>query len=160
MSRYAFRRNTKVVIAPAVPIILSPTVAQLNAGSNITCELVGDAGLAITPDTKTITEVPWYGDLEYERVTRYSVSALLTAYRQTVDATELLWNLAILRNRGYLVVRYGKPHDVAWAAGDKVEVYDFRYGKRANRQPSLNEPAGFTVPLFVTDATDVGVVVA
>lgn len=158
--RYPFREHHRVVIATSLSHPTAPTVAELDAAIDITCELTTD-GLNIPRDTNGVDASPWRGRLEVERPATYSTSgAGLKGYRAGQGDTELLWPLAVFNTEAWLVIRRGLPFTLAWLPEQVVEVCRFRFGQRVTAPTADNAPVTFTVPLFISDDTDSAVVFA
>lgn len=158
--KYPFDSHTRVSILATVASVTAPTVANLNAGTDITCDLTPD-GLRISPKTVTVDSTPWaYGSV-VTRPVRYDFSgAGLRGFRYEQPDTELLWDAALFRARKFVVVRRGMAFDAAWAASQEVEVYEVLFGKRSVEPSNDNSLTTFEVDLHVRSNSDAAVVAA
>lgn len=152
---YFDRANTRVAILNSVAILGVPSVAELNAGYDISSRLTADG---LRPNGNTVTEkrTPWKGGLEVEVPVRRSMSFLLQAYRNTTATTDMLWTISRWRSNGVLVVRRGVAVTTAWTAGQAVESYRFTFGLRNHL--GSGSATTFIVPLLVYEMEDQAVV--
>lgn len=156
MSRYPFEAHTTVVLAPSVASLAAPTLAEIAAGVDVTCDLL-TSGLSVARSTGTVNRTPWTGDLEVESPARYAVAVELSGFRDT--ASEALWDeVDTFRERKFLIVRRGVAYGTAWSAGQVVEALEVRVGKRSTAPSTPNALQTFTVPLFVLADEDAAVV--
>lgn len=150
---------TRVAILPAVANLAAPTLDEIGDGVDITCDLTAD-GLRLPRSTATQDATPWRGPLEIERPTRVNMAgSSLQGYRFRLEA-EVLWDAAVFKARGFLVVRRSMPFDTGWAATQVVEALDFRFGKRTTADTASDAMVTFTVPIFVTAEEDEAVIAA
>jgi hypothetical protein len=157
MALYMDRGMTRLALVSSVFSLSAPTVAELNAGINIST-LIAD--LQSTTETQTVNRTPWNSRLQVEDPVRYSQTHMMTGYRHTSLAEDILWVQAKwFRQRRVLVVRRGVASATAWAAGQRVEVMRFKWGKRAGRFSGAGA-GSFTVPLFAYQQDDDALVVA
>lgn len=158
MIPYHFARNTKVVIAPAVADMTAPTVAEIAAGTDIGSDLL-IGGIELVRSQIEIPVEPWHGPFHGSRLGAYRIDgAALSGRRSRQGSSEVLWDLAVFRSRGFLIVRTGIRHTVAWTVGDDVEVFDFRFGKRT--MTPNDGAATYTVPIAISAEEDAAVVAA
>jgi hypothetical protein len=153
--RYPFEGSTRVAIVPAVDNLALPTMAEIAAGEDVTCDLTRD-GLRVGKSEETEDRTPWRGPLTVEQPTRYSIDAQLTAYR----GDEVVWDLAAYGEQAVLIVRRGVPYETPLQAGDVVETYQFVWGKRSPAPAASNTAQTFTVRLYVNEDADTAVVAA
>lgn len=156
MTFYVPARWTRIAIVPTVVNLSAPTMAELAAGQVINSD-VGLDGLSIDRDTEYTDRTPWASPLEVKGITRYSVDVEVSGFRRTQGLTETLWGLCVFKTQSVLVVRRGRPAGLAWAAGQVVETFLFRYGKR-NTVGSTGGAVSFSCPLMVSDDRDDAVV--
>lgn len=153
---YFMRGRTLVLVVDTIADPSAPTLAELAAGTNIS----GDLWLLdITPRTSLATRTPWKSVTEHSVPTRYSVDVSLGGYRHIDSGDEVLWPLcATFGAPSNLVIRRGLPHYLPLAAGQTVEVYTGRWGKRG---PSGSDrAASFQVPFYPSLVNDDAVVAA
>lgn len=149
--KYPFDENTRVVLLDEAPADLAaPTVSELNAGTDITCDLTAD-GLKLGTSNNSISAGGLCSSVDSTVPGRTTFSASLTGFKfQQPDATPL-WDSVSKNDEGWLYVRYGMDHDAAWANGQEVEGYDFLWGEAATADTGNDTLATFTVMLHIQD---------
>lgn len=158
MPSYPFEEFTRVAIATSLANPDAPTSVELYDAIDITCDLTKD-GLKLPKTTEAISRARWHNQLLAEDPGRYSVAgAQLTGKRRTQGDSEPLWDAAIYRSTGYLIVRRGIRYSYSWDDGQVVEVLGIGFGIRDNAPSAANITVTFTVPLFVSSFTDSAVV--
>lgn len=160
MSRYVHEGKTKVTFvasADDISDIDAPTVAELNAGTELTTLLTKD-GLQ-TPDTQNMVDSATLAEtFDAQRVGSWGGGITLTGFRD--DTNDTLWDLAVYGDEGFLVIRRGTAYATAWAASDDVEVYPIQFHEPVPSQTASNEEARFTVACAVTSEPSKRAVVA
>ena len=159
MPKYPFDGYTRVAVVPAINNLAAPSLAEINAGTDITCDLTAD-GLRLSREQSTTTRTGWASNVDFEAPTRYGFpNAGLTGFRYTPPEDETLWDLAAsFREEAFLVVRRGLDHDIAWATSQVVETYQFQWGKRSVYDSANDTMVTFTVPIHISDDNDAAVV--
>lgn len=158
--KYPHVEYSRVYLVEAIADVAAPTVAELNLGTDVTCDLTKD-GLRIRRTTSAANRAMWASTLDGEDPARYRVTVELEGYRFTPPDTEALWEAtAAFRDDTYLVVRRGIPYATAWTAGQSVEVIAGRWGKRTTEPSRDNRNVVFSVPLLVTVDEDEATVAA
>lgn len=154
MSAYPFDSFARAVVVSSLSVLVSPSVSELESGTDVTCELV-PSGLSVERSTATVDRSRWRGDQTSADPTRWSTSVTLTAFRSRQDGDpEVLRGLATFRARALLVVRYGLRFDTPWRSGQEVEVLSGRWGKRSTARSARNQAATYSVPLIVEEDVD------
>lgn len=121
--------NTTIWWVPLAGIVnpMAPTVAEINAGTNISCAIVTGYTLGATAsdtdDSKSICD-----DANVQTPTFDNYEANLTFFRSDLVAATAIYTTAfnlfkVPRVEGYLVSRQGKKSDQVAAAGDYVSVF-------------------------------------
>lgn len=160
MTKYVFDGKTRVGLIPALYNIDAPTLVELAAGTDISCDLTS-GGLRLAKTTEFLDASPWKGDALSTRIGHYGFAGpSLEGYRFTPPDTELLWDLAVFRAEMFMVVRRGVDTEQPWADGDLVETYEIRFGKRSVYDSGVDTPVTFTVPIAIVDDSDQAVVTA
>jgi hypothetical protein len=144
--------------------VSAPTVAELDAGVDITCITVSTyevhADASDTTDERAVCET---ANVVAPTIKNYTGE--LPLFRQIDAGTFALEaddpiSLFEFGEIGYFVRRTGAAFDVAWAANDRVEVYKFMVDVP---QPQGGTGEGYlkaTVPLLQQGSFDVAAVVA
>lgn len=156
-TKFPFEEYTRVVWVPDPPgitDIAAPTLLELNHPEtvDISCFLTTD-GLALGTGTNSVSGAQLCSRLDSQAPGKVTFSPSLGGFRYNDEDDDDLWYLATWSNAGYLVVRRGRLHDQAWAAGDPVEVYKAQMGEPGMANSGGDTMQTFTVPLFF-DAFD------
>lgn len=154
MARRVYDQYTRVVWCTSIANTAAPTVAELNAGTNLTTFVPKDGvrpgGAQNTVDGGDITT-----QFEGKSIGTYSEDFELMLYRD--DTADTAWTLAVVNTAGFLVVRRLVPYATAWTAGQKVEVRTAQMGQKLMQNSAANEnqkfALKFAVASVVLDAT-------
>lgn len=132
MPRFVDLGKTKIYWVPGDTGItnpLAPTVAQLNAGVDITCLLLSTYEVrADGSDTTNERAVCETANVVAATVQNYMGNLIL--FRQYDDTTlapetDDALNIFTFGAVGWVVRRLGKAYTTAWTVGDVVDVYKF-----------------------------------
>ena len=133
--------------------IALPTVAELNAGTDLTIYVTPD-GLDIGMTTGKVPVGNVGSTFDLERVGRRKPSIALTLHHES--PTDVPWNLLVYRAVGFFVVRRGIDKTVAWTIGQggggstgTVEVYPVECGDDAPVKPAPDTAWDFATDLTV-----------
>lgn len=152
--KYPFDENTRVALLDTAPSDLSaPSTTELNAGDDITCDLTAD-GLQLGKSNNDISSGGLCSDVDSTVPGRTTYNAQLMGFKYEQEDATPLWDAADKGSEGWLAVRYGVPHDTAWANGQEVEMYHFIWGKRATANTGNDTLATFSVKIHVQDEDD------
>lgn len=155
---YTYEHFTRVDWVPTITNIAAPTVAQLNAGTELSTFLTKD-GLQ-TPNSQNMVDNGTLADrFDAQGAGTYGGSVTLKARRKN-DGTDAAWNLFAWKEQGYIVVRRGLAYDAAWAAAQEVEVYPAESHEPVMDNTATNANQTFTVAMAVTAQPDLRAVVA
>lgn len=154
--KYPFEEYTRVYWVPTIADISAPTAQELDAGTDLTCHLTKD-GLNPGGSTNGVDSAALCSRVDSQVAGSVSYNATLRFFRYWDD--DLAWDLVGWSDAGHLVVRRGIRHDVAWTAGQPVEVYRAQFGEKIPAASAANTLQTFEVSLFVEDA-DLDAVVA
>lgn len=163
IERYPYEEFTKVVWVPGldgIGDIGAPTAAELNDAGNvdITCFLTKE-GLAPGGTTDKTTGGSLCSRVNAQTAGGVTYDAQLKGNRDKATGGDDFWDLGVWGSSGYLVVRRGPLHSVAFAATQKVEVYQAQMGQKVMGASAANAEQTFELPLAIQDA-DVDAVVA
>ncbi|HLT68892.1 MAG TPA: hypothetical protein VKZ72_01925 [Acidimicrobiales bacterium] len=125
-------------------------LSELGAADDIECHLTKD-GLGITFNENEVEDGALCETFDATLPGSYGVQIELTMKRRNTDGgdTDVAWDLFNTRGEtGALVVRRGIDADVAWQAGQPVEVYPGTVGVRQPVAPASNEQARFMVRIY------------
>lgn len=167
MPRLVDQGKTKLYWVPGetgITNAAAPTVAQLNAGTDITCLVV--ATYEVRPDgSETTNERAVCETANVVAPTIQNFMGTLPLFRQfdgTTGAPETDdgLNLFEFGEVGWFVRRIGTPYTTAWTVGDQVETYLFMVD---TPQPAGGSGEGYlklTVPLLPQGTFNVKAIVA
>lgn len=152
--RYPFEEFTRVHWLPgedAVAAIAAPTVAEINAGTDITCFLTKD-GLNPGGTTNKIDQAGLCSRLDAQGIGSVGYDMSLKAFRDNAAGGDDAWDLFEWNSPGTLVVRRGVAYATAFAAAQKVEVYVGASGEPVPAGSAANAQQTFEVPIAVAEA--------
>lgn len=152
--------NWRVAFTPAVADISAPTVAELNAGTELAADWITPDGLNIAPSTEGRDTSTLGSTYTTMRAGRRSFENSITFYRADPPAADTAYDLLTFRAEGFLVVRRSQPNETAWTVGDDVEVYPVECGEAQLSTPAPNATQTVTVPFYVHQEPDTRATVA
>ena len=143
---YMFDAFTKVYLVPTIADIAAPTVAELAAGTDISCWLTPDGlDTGVSESAIDVATLCSTVDGETPGTSKYAPS--LKLFRGTTDTA---WIAVVHNTAVHLVVRRGVATDTAWAAAQKVEVYKGKYGNPQPASSARNTPQTFMAKIYVS----------
>lgn len=154
MARYPFEEFTKVVWVPGasgIANIAAPTVAEIAAGTDITCFLTKD-GLNLGGTTNKVDQGGLCDHVDGDTVGTVKFDASLKGYRDNAAGGDDYWDLGVWGSAGHLVVRRGILFGTAFAAAQKVEVYKGQLGQKVPATSAANTNQTADIPLAVAAA--------
>lgn len=151
--------KTRVYWVTSISSISAPTVAELDAGIDVTERITPD-GLTITPETADVDNSSLASTFTTNRAGRRGFSIELTFKRGDNPTDDVPWTTLVYQATGYLVVRRILPRDTAWAASQECEIYPVECGEPQQTPPAANEVAKFMSPMKLTSEPDTRAVVA
>lgn len=151
--------KTRVVWMTSCANINAPTVAELNAGLDLTKRITPD-GLKIDPSTADVDTSSLASTFDTKTVGRVGFDNELTIKRGDNGTDDAPYSTLKYGVSGYLAVRRGVNYSTAWATGQKAEVYPSTCGEPQNSSPAANEVMKFVSPQKVTDSPATAATVA
>lgn len=144
----------KTVIVTTIADPENPTVAELQAGTDISC-YIRLGGWAFSPSQATINDQRECSDRDYQRPGRKSVSdASITFIDNTNSELYQEFNecaeATTEGTTGYIVRRRGLPAADDWAADQKVTVIPVQFGEKQLVAQEENGVQASLAPFFVT----------
>lgn len=128
MARLVDQATTRLVWCTSIASISAPTTTELNAGTDLTANMVTSYDVGADASDK-ISEQAVADTAKTEAPTLQNYHGTLVLFRQyTAGAPsggDALATFAGNYEAGYFVRRTGKSSTSAWATSDKVEVYQF-----------------------------------
>lgn len=136
--------------------IAAPTVAELNAGTDLTGFITPD-GLDIGMDVGKVNAGNVGSSFTLQRVGRRNPTITLTCHHDaSAGTTDPAWNLLVYRTVGFFAVRTGIDKTTAWATGQggggttgALQVYPVEAGEYMPVKPAPDTAWDFTVPLTI-----------
>jgi hypothetical protein len=139
----------------------APTVAQLNAGVDLSYYLTPD-GLKPNNDEAEVTDDRLADTQTFQN--RGRVKKTLDKLRYVFNPSSAPDNLAysnlVPGTAGYLAVRWGVAAGTAWAIGQKVDVWPVTVGERLKEPPEANTVLHAASSAFVTNTVGEDITVA
>ena len=143
--------NITTVWVPAIKDIASPTIAEIEAGTDIS-NYVMLGGWSFDPSQATISDsrensVQTFGLPGRKSVDNISIEVIdntNTANKDSNAAVELMAE----GESGYIVRRRGMASDAPFAAGQKLTVVAVTCGEKKVINPDENTMIRSTIPLF------------
>ncbi|GAA2484583.1 hypothetical protein GCM10010406_21060 [Streptomyces thermolineatus] len=151
--------KTRVVWVTAIANINAPTVAELEAGMDLTQRITPD-GLNVAPTTADVDTSSLASRYDTREVGRVGYENEVTLKRGSTPAEDLPYSTLVYGTHGHLVVRRALDFEDAWEAGQQVEVYPTACGERNNVAPAANEVLKYSVPMKVVAPPATNAVVA
>jgi hypothetical protein len=136
--------------------IALPTVAELNAGTNLGQYITPD-GLDIGMTSGKVNVGNVTSDFTLQRIGRRNPTITLTLHHDaTSGSTDPAWNLLTYRNLGFLAVRMGVLTATAWTTGQgaggttgTLEMYPVECSEYTGNKPAPDTSWDFSVELGV-----------
>jgi hypothetical protein len=152
--------NIRVYSVPSIANIAAPTVAELNAGTDLTPLMTPDGLIGFDPDTAAVDNAKLNSTFNTQQPGRASWSG--TALRLTKQVgTDTVHDTLI---RGFatniVVRRAGVAYATAFATSQKVEVYPSACGEIKKNAPEANATEKYDVPIFITSQPNIRATVA
>jgi hypothetical protein len=160
MARYPFDQFTNVIWVPGangVADISAPSVAEIAAGTDLTCFITKD-GLNPGGTTNKVDDGALCNRLDAQLVgsVGYDFTLKLKRDNDSDDA----WTLASWGAEGYLVIRRGVLYETAFASGQPVEVFHAQMGEPVMAPSATNTQQMFDLTLAISDANQKATVAA
>lgn len=155
-TKFPFEEYTRVAFVPTIADIDAPTIPELDAGTDISCDLTKD-GLNPGGSTNALDSGSLCSKVDSQEAGTVGYQMELKAYLyrdqdNNIVLDEGLWPLVNWGDRGHIVVRRGPRFDAAWYTGQPVEVYKIQWGEPIPAASASNAQQTFTAPTFVQDA--------
>jgi hypothetical protein len=141
--------RTRVYSVPSISNIASPTVAELNAGTDLSSLITPDGLVGLQAETADVDNSALNSTFTTNTPGRISYSGTgLRLKKQT--GTDTVYNTLIYGYATNLVVRRDVTSSTAWTASQAVEVYPVTCGEVQNQDPAPNELHKYFVPMKVS----------
>lgn len=141
--------RTRVYVVPTIANIAAPTVAELNAGTDISGLLTPDGLSGFEPDTGDVDNSKLNSTYSTMLPGRVSVSGPLLRLIKQIG-TDTVYNTLVYNYNMNVVIRRDLTSSTAWATSQAVEVYPAACGEVRNIAPEGNSVHKYEVPLKIT----------
>lgn len=160
MTRYANDGMIRVHYLPACANIAAPTVAEINAGTDLTPHMPKD-GLTVPSGQNNVDDANLNQVFDAQVVGSWGGPVSLSGKRNNGGGgTDTMWNLIVYGLTGFLWVRRGIPWATAPAASQPCEVYPVVFHHPVMMQTATNDQAKFTAQGAVRDEPNMKAVAA
>lgn len=160
MANYPFDEFTKVVWVPGasgVANIAAPTLAEIAAGTDLTCFITKD-GLNPGGTTNKIDTGALCSRLDSQGIGTVGMDYSLKLKRE--NSADVAWVLSVWGSEGFLVVRRGILYGTAFAAAQPVEVVHAQMGEPVMASSAANTQQMFDLGLAVSAFNQKAIVAA
>jgi len=137
--------KTRIAWVTTISDTDGPTVAELNAGVDLTTTITAD-GWQVNTSTASVDTSDLSSTDDTFLPGRRTDDISVTFKSQGDSAAP--WTTFASRPAGYLVERVGVAYDTAWTAAQKVRVFPVTAGDRGRIPAAANEVIKFTVPFM------------
>ncbi len=146
---FPFDGRTKVSWVTTIADIAAPTVAELDAGTDLSCFLTKD-GLDLGVSESAVDGGQLCSTIDGETAGTQKIAPTLKMYRASVAADDDAWDLVVLGTAGHLVVRYFTPNATAWTAAQKVIVVKGQWVNPMPAATAANQNVTFSAKVYVS----------
>lgn len=147
MARYTIEGNNRLYHVPTIANTAAPTVAELNAGTDLTSFTPRD-GFAPNLTQNTIDVSSLSDSFDITQIGSEGGSFTLTLYRD--NSVDTAWNLYVPGGiTGFLAWREGIATATAWTVGQKMQVWPYAAHKPIPVQTEPNAGRKFTIMVAI-----------
>lgn len=157
MARYANDGMIRIQVVATIANIAAPTVAEINAGTNITNFVTKD-GLTTPSNQNNVPNSSLAETFDSELPGSFGGPVSMTGIRDA--ATDTFWDLVVYGTATHVVVRRGVATATAVAASQKVEVYPITWHEPVPAQTASNVQGQFAANAPVRSQPNMKAVVA
>ena len=151
--------KVKVALVDTIASISAPTVAELNAGTDITDQLTADGLVGFQPDTAEVDTTSLASDFDTKKPGRSQYSGTMLRFKK--QDSDTVYDTYVKNTSTHVVIRRdGSAQSDAWAASDEVEVYPVTTGETMNLDPEPNTVQRWELPVMVASAPSLRATVA
>jgi len=141
--------RTRVYSVPTIANIAAPTVAELNAGVDLSSLITPDGLMGFQPDTAEVDTSALNSTYSTKLPGRIALSGTgLRMKKQT--GTDTVYNTLVYGFSTNIVIRRDITSTTAWATSQAVEVYPGQVGEVKNLDPAPNETHKYEILFFVS----------
>lgn len=150
---------TRVYWVPAISNIAAPTVAELNAGLNMTSQITDDGLEGWEADTARVNNTSLASTTDTERMGRDKLASPMLRFKRQMP-TDVVRSTLAKNTMGYVVIRRDVTESTVWTIGQACQVTPVECGRRRDIKPEPNTMSRFEVPFANHTAPSYDAVVA
>jgi len=151
--------RTRVYQVPTIANIAAPTVAELNAGVDLSSLITADGLMGFQPDTAEVDTSALNSTYGTKLPGRIALSGTGLRLKKQ-SGTDTVYNTLIYGFATNIVIRRDITSTTAWATSQAVEVYPGQFGERKNLDPAPNEVHKYEAPFFVSPQPNIAATTA
>ncbi len=158
MTRYVFEGVGEVWLVPTISVPGAPTAAQLNAGTEITGEMIGDLVLPFEGTPADAADMSSKFNKQV-RGDEGGTPGTFTIHKHQLLAADTVFTALAKGTSAYLCISQRALAGATWAVSDEVDIWPIEitsrvvlYGRGANQRAAIT--------VAITDAPTEGYVVA
>lgn len=151
--------RTRVYSVPSISNIAAPTVAELNAGVDLSALITPDGLMGFQPDTSEVDSSALNSTYSTKLPGRIALSGTGLRMKKQVG-TDTVYNTLVYGFATNIVIRRDVASSTAWTAAQACEVYPGQFGGVKDLDPAPNELHKYEVPFFVSPQPNQRAVVA
>lgn len=133
--------------ASGITSVAAPTVAELNAGINVTDQVTDDGLQNFKAATAAVDNTSLASTNDTERAGRDAVKGAMLRFKRQMP-TDTIRSTVTKGVFGFIVIRYSVATGTAWTIGQAVEVYPVEAGRRAMVDHEDNTMERYDIPFF------------
>jgi hypothetical protein len=136
----------RIASVPSIANIAAPTVAELNAGVDLSLLVTPDGLMGLQPETADVDNASINSTADTTIPGRIKYSGMGLKLKKQIG-TDTVYNTLVYNFTTNLVVRRDLPYTTAWTTSQPAEVYPVICGEVQNQDPAPNEMHKYIVPL-------------
>lgn len=158
MALFAYDGNVRLGYlegSDSIDDIGSPTTGELAAAVDLSCLLPKD-GWQPSNNSNAVDAGKLCQTFDAQVPGTWGGEIAAKFFRDSEEANDDAWTLFgdAYGETGYVVVRYGVPHDTNWENGQRVEVWPVQNGKAQMDPTATNTNARFSMTFYVPSQPD------
>ncbi len=157
MARLVYEGRTTVYWATAVTNKEAPTIAEINAATDVSAYVSKD-GVAVNITTNNVDSATIQEIFDAQVVGSYGANVQITGFRD--DDDDEFYDLCVYGTNGFLILDRFNTSGQAPTAGDAVEVWPAQMHEPAMQNSATNTQQRFIETFAITEAPALRAVVA
>jgi hypothetical protein len=141
--------------------IAAPTVAELNAGTDLTPVMTADGLVGFEANTADVDTSSINSTFDTKTIGRDSFSGTLVRLKKQTGGTDSIYNTMNSRGTsGYVAIRRDIAYATAWTAAQKCEIYPAILGPIRRLAPIANNVTKYEVDTKISSAPNLNATVS